>query len=161
MDLGLLIPVLVLAPLCLIALWQLPKMWRFRADIERTEATKQWWPFGEALRHGFVRGMPVGILAATALTASMTLVLVEESTSGSTSRAAAEAAWITFLAFVGADLGRLVGDPVQLAEGRRAARHPRRARRPRPLVAWRQTSPLAASSADERGGLSWPMSTGA
>jgi hypothetical protein len=101
MNLGLLIPVLGLAPLCLIALWQLPKMWRFNADIQRTEATKQWWPLGEALRHGFVRGMPVGILAGTALTVSMALVLVEESTSGGTQRAAAEAAWIAFLVFVG------------------------------------------------------------
>jgi hypothetical protein len=146
MDLGLLIPVLVLAPLCLIALWQLPKMWRFKADIERTEATKQWWPFGEALRHGFVRGMPVGILAATALTASMTLVLVEESTSGSTSRAAAEAAWITFLAFVGLILVDLLvtlfnwpkvvvppatrDEPGALALWRRGVKH-RRSRRPK------------------------------
>jgi hypothetical protein len=64
-------------------------MWRFKADIQRTEATKKWWPFGEAMRYGFVRGMPVGILAGTALTVSIALVLVEESTSGGTSQPAA------------------------------------------------------------------------
>ena len=101
MDLGLLIPVFILAPLCLIALWQLPKIWRSEADIQRAEATEKWWPFGEAVRYGFIRGMPVGILAGTALTVSMALVLVEESTSGGTSQAAAQAAWIAFLVFVG------------------------------------------------------------
>jgi hypothetical protein len=100
MNLGLLVPVLILAPICLGALALLPKIWRAKADIQRPEATEKWWPFGEALRESFVRGMPVGILACTALTVSMALTLVEESTSGSTSRTAAQAAWIAFLVFI-------------------------------------------------------------
>lgn len=100
MNLRLLIPALLLTPICLIALWQVPKIWRMKADIQRPEATKKWWPFSEALREGFLRGLPVGILAGTALTASMALTAVEEATRGSTSRVAAEAAWIAFLVFV-------------------------------------------------------------
>jgi len=100
MNLGLLVPVLILAPICLGALALLPKIWRLKADIQRPEATEKWWPFGEAVRESFIRGLPVGILACTALTASMALTVVEESTSGSTSRTAAQAAWIAFLVFV-------------------------------------------------------------
>ncbi|HEX7743838.1 MAG TPA: hypothetical protein VF462_01060 [Micromonosporaceae bacterium] len=101
MNLKLFIPLLVLALISLSALFLLPKIWRTEADVQRPEATEKWWPFGEALRESFVRGLPVGILAANALTVTGVLVLVEESTSGGTSQAAAEAAWIAFLVFVG------------------------------------------------------------
>ncbi|MFG3582280.1 hypothetical protein [Micromonospora chersina] len=100
MNLRLLIPALFLAPICLGALWQLPKIWRMKADIQRPAATTTWWPFSEALRESFLRGLPVGILGCTALTASIALTAVSEATHGSTSRVAAAVAWNAFLVFV-------------------------------------------------------------
>jgi hypothetical protein len=100
MNLGLLVPVLFLAPCVIIALWQLPKIWNSRAPIQQPEATKRWWPFGEALRYAFLRGLPVGIFSCAALVASMAAVLVEESTSGTVSDLARRAALWAFLVFV-------------------------------------------------------------
>src|ERR671921_1613837 len=76
-DLTILIPLLVLGLISLFALYLLPKIWRWEADIQRPEATEKWWPFGAALREGFVRGLPTGILAANALTVVGVLTLVE------------------------------------------------------------------------------------
>jgi predicted lysophospholipase L1 biosynthesis ABC-type transport system permease subunit len=95
------IPTLLLTPMCVIALWQIPKIWRLEADIPVPEVTEKWWPFGEAVREGFLRALPVGILSGTALTACMALKILEEATQGTTtSRVASGAAWVAFLAFV-------------------------------------------------------------
>jgi hypothetical protein len=123
-NLGLLIPFLVLAPMSLGALWMLPKIWRLEADVQRPEATKKRWPFGEALRESFIRGLPTGILACTALTASIGLTLLEESTGGKTSQVAAQAAWIAFLAFLASILIDVLVTALQLAEVRCSARRP-------------------------------------
>lgn len=61
-----------------IALILLPKVWRMEADVQRDEATKKWWPFGEALREGFVRSLPVGILAALFLELATTAAFFEK-----------------------------------------------------------------------------------
>lgn len=62
-DTELVVAIVLLGLLVLGCLVLLPKLWRSKADIQRSEATAKWWPFSEALREGFVRSIPAAVLA--------------------------------------------------------------------------------------------------
>ena len=100
MNVGLLIPVLVLAPCAAYGLVLLPKIWTAKATGPRPEDTRRRWSFRDAREQAYARGLPAGILALTALVISMAAVLLEDATSGSLAGAARRSALGAFIAFV-------------------------------------------------------------
>jgi hypothetical protein len=100
MNLGLLIPVLILAPCAAFGLALLPKIWTAKATDPRPEDTRRRWSFRDARQQAYARGLPAGILALTALVLSMAAVLVEDATSGTPSGVARRSALWAFIAFV-------------------------------------------------------------
>jgi hypothetical protein len=64
LDVRHLVVLIVLGLIVAVALALLPKVWRMEADIQKDEATARWWPFGDALRAGFLRSLPTGVVSA-------------------------------------------------------------------------------------------------
>jgi hypothetical protein len=77
-----------------------PKIWTAKATGPRPEDTRRRWSFRDARQQAYARGLPVGILALTALVLSMAAVLVEDATSGTLSAVARRSALWAFIAFV-------------------------------------------------------------
>ncbi|HEY2948430.1 MAG TPA: hypothetical protein VGJ53_08535 [Micromonosporaceae bacterium] len=100
MNLGLLIPALILAPCAGFGLVVLPKIWTAKATGPRPEYTRRRWSFRDARQLGYVRGLPSAILGLTAIVLSMLAVVVEEATTGTVSDVARRVALWTFVAFV-------------------------------------------------------------
>ena len=105
MNLGLLIPVLILAPCAAYGLVLLPKIWTAKPTGPAPEDTRRRWSFRDARAQAYARGLPAAILALTALVLSMAAVVVEEATSGTLSGVAGRIALWVFIAFVGFTLG--------------------------------------------------------
>ena len=61
LDVRLLVGLVLVGAIAVGGLWLMPKLWRMEADVHKEEATR-WWPFGEALREGFLRSIPVAII---------------------------------------------------------------------------------------------------
>lgn len=89
-DTGLLVVIVLLGLLVLGGLALLPKLWRSEADIQKEEATKKWWPFGEAFREGFLRSIPAAILALLMLELGLIAGFFQEYLTGEGSRIARE-----------------------------------------------------------------------
>src|SRR5215510_3554199 len=100
MNLGLLIPALILAPCAGYGLLLLPKMWTEKATGPRPEDTRRRWSFRDARQLAYARGLPSAILGLTALVVSMAAVVVEEATTGAVSGVARKVALCAFVAFV-------------------------------------------------------------
>jgi hypothetical protein len=100
MNLGLLIPVLILAPCAVYGLAQLPEIWTAKATGPRPKDTRRRRSLRDAWQQGYARGLPASILALTALVLSMAAVLVEDATSGRLSGVARQSALWAFIAFV-------------------------------------------------------------
>src|SRR5829696_5886366 len=99
MNLGLLIPVLILAPCAAFGLVLLPKTWTAKATGPRPEDTRRRWSFRDARQQAYARALPASILSLTALVLSMAAVLVEDATSGTLSGVAGGSALSAFIAF--------------------------------------------------------------
>jgi uncharacterized membrane protein len=81
MDVGHLVVIILFGVITVAALFFLPQVWRVEADVQKPEATK-YWPFGEALRAGFLRALPVGIIAAFILELATTAAFFEDELTG-------------------------------------------------------------------------------
>ena len=81
MDVGHLVVIIGFGVITVAALFFLPQVWRVEADVPKPEATK-YWPFGEALRAGFLRALPVGIIAAFILELATTAAFFEDELTG-------------------------------------------------------------------------------
>ena len=104
-NLGLLIPVLILAPCAAYGLALLPKIWTTKPSGPAPEDSRRRWSFRDARAQAYARVFPAAILALTALVLSMAAVVVEEATSGTLSDVAGRIAVWVFVAFVGFTLG--------------------------------------------------------
>jgi len=100
MNLGLLIPALILAPFAGYGLLVLPKIWTAKATGPPPDASRRRWSFRDARRLGYFRGLPAAILGLTALVLSMAAVVVEQATTGTVSDVAGRVALWAFVAFV-------------------------------------------------------------
>jgi hypothetical protein len=98
-NLGLLIPVLILAPCAIFGLTLLPRMWATKAEHSPPSSRRRW-SFRSARQEGYARSLPAGILALTALVVAMAAVVVEQASDGMLSTAARRTALGAFLAFV-------------------------------------------------------------
>jgi hypothetical protein len=85
-DRELLVVIVLLGLLVLGCLYLLPKLWRSKADIQREEATKKWWPFSEAFREGFVRSIPAAIFACLLLELGLIASFFQDYLTGDGSR---------------------------------------------------------------------------
>jgi hypothetical protein len=99
MNLGLLIPAVILAPCAGYGLFVIPKIWTAKSTGPRPEDTPRRWTFRDARRQGYIRGLPAAIMGLTALVLSMAAVVVEEATSGAVSDLARRSALWAFIAF--------------------------------------------------------------
>ena len=81
MDVGHLVVIIVLGVITAIGLVLLPQVWRMEAAVQRPEATKEL-PFGDALRAGFVRGIPVGVVTSLFLELATTAAFFEDALEG-------------------------------------------------------------------------------
>jgi hypothetical protein len=104
-NLELLIPALILGAFAAYGLAMLPKIWTAKATGPRPEDTRRRWSFRDARQQAYARGLPVSILALTALVLSMATAAVEEATSGTLSSVAGRSAVWAFIAFVAFTLG--------------------------------------------------------
>ena len=100
MNLGLLIPALILAPCAGYGLLLLPRIWTAKAAGPRPEDTRRRWSFRDARELAYGRVLPSAFLALTALVVSMVAVVVEEATTGTVSGVARTVALWAFVAFV-------------------------------------------------------------
>lgn len=96
LDVRALVGVALLGPGVLIGLWIMPKLWRMEADIHREDATR-WWPFGEALRAGFLRSIPVDVITCLFLEMGGIATLFEKSLTGEASHLARQLAGVFFI----------------------------------------------------------------
>ncbi len=100
MSLAAMISLAILAVFLIIAVAQLPKYWRGELVDLHHEGTKRWWPFGEAVRRGFIRGLHIGVAAIVALLAGIAGTVVSQNAASSTLRdVGSEAADWCFLLF--------------------------------------------------------------
>lgn len=63
----------------LLALARLPEIWRGSGSAKIGSSMRGGWPFGEALRKGWVRALPVGIVGFLALSLSVATISLFES----------------------------------------------------------------------------------
>ena len=78
LDVRHLVVTIVFGFIVVVAASQLPKLWRMEADVQKYEATARWWPFGEALRAGFVRSIPAAIIVCALLELAAVASLFEK-----------------------------------------------------------------------------------
>lgn len=96
LDVRALVVVVLFGPAVLVGLWIMPKLWRMEADIHKEEATR-WWPFGEALRAGFLRSIPVDVITCLFLELGAIATLFEKLLTDQASRLAGQLAVIFFI----------------------------------------------------------------
>jgi hypothetical protein len=99
MNLGLLIPVIILAPCAVFGLSLLPRMWAERGQGP-APATRRRWSFRAARQEGYARSLPAGILALTALVLAMAAEVVNQASAGTLSAVFGRIALWAFIAFV-------------------------------------------------------------
>jgi hypothetical protein len=89
-------------------LWLMPQLWRMEADVHKEEATARWWPFGEALREGFLRSIPVAVIMCLFLELGGIANLFEKLLTGEASHLARQLSvifWIPALVMIPVFLG--------------------------------------------------------
>lgn len=100
LDVSYLIAVIISGLIVGGALFLLPQVWRMEAAVQREHATKGWWPFGEALRAGFLRSLPVGAIAAAFLWLAATAGFFETLLTGAGAQVAGQIALWLLAGFV-------------------------------------------------------------
>lgn len=61
------IAIVVLAVMVVLGSWLLPRVWRGDFYELHERGSTAWWPAGEGLRRGFLRGLPLGIIQSGVL----------------------------------------------------------------------------------------------
>lgn len=102
LDVRLLVGLVLGGPIVVGGLWLMPQLWRMEADVHKEEATR-WWPFGEALREGFLRSIPVAIIMCLFLELGGIATLFEKWLTGDASHLARQLSvifWIPALVMI-------------------------------------------------------------
>jgi hypothetical protein len=99
MNLGLLIPAIILAPCAVVGLVLIPRMWAERGHGPAPVARKRW-SFRAARQEGYARSFPAGVLALTGLVLAMAAEVVKQASAGTLSAVAGAIALWAFIAFV-------------------------------------------------------------
>ncbi len=96
------VAILVILALFLAAIPQMPKYWR--GDLVRLHerGTTGWWPFGEALRRGFLRTLHLGVAASLLVVVTLVLLALREVVTSEAMRSVVDTASnATLIAFLG------------------------------------------------------------
>jgi hypothetical protein len=107
LDVSLLVGLVLFGIVTVGGLWLMPQLWRMEADIHKEEATARWWPFGEALREGFLRSIPVAVIACLFLELGGIATLFEKLLTGEASHLAHQLVtifWISALVMIPVNL---------------------------------------------------------
>jgi hypothetical protein len=100
MNLGLLIPVIVLTPCAAFGLYLLPRMWAERGPGPApTTRRPRRWSFRAARQEGYARSLPASVFALTALVLAMAAEVVNQASGGTLSAVAGRIALWAFIAF--------------------------------------------------------------
>ena len=89
-----------MAALSVVALTQLPRIWHGELADLHEAGSRDWWPLGEALRRGFLRGLTVGIVGFTCLLIALAAAIAADAVAGTAAIVLGRTAQAFFLLFV-------------------------------------------------------------
>lgn len=94
------VALIFMTALTVVALTQLRRIWRGELTDLHEAGSRDYWPLGEALRRGFLRGLVVGIVGFTCLLIALAAAIAADELTGTAAAALERTGQALFLLFV-------------------------------------------------------------